>query len=40
MQNDVQGVVVAIDDGKGGAYVVGDTVGIFHGGDTHSAGLI
>lgn len=36
MWNDVQGVVAAIDDGKGGAYVIGDRVGIYRGADTPS----
>ena len=33
MTNDVLGMVVALDDGKGGAYVVGDTVGVWCGPD-------
>lgn len=36
MRNDVQGVVVAIDDGNGGAYVIGDTVGVYHGAEVPS----
>lgn len=36
MRNDVQGVIVAIDDGNGGAHVIGDTVGIYRGPDTPS----
>ena len=31
MTAEVKGIVVIIDDGKGGAHVVGDTIGIWHG---------
>lgn len=30
---EVKGIVVAIDDGKGGAHVIGDTIGIYLGDD-------
>jgi len=33
MTHDVKGIVVAIDDGKGGAHVIGDTIGIYLGDD-------
>lgn len=33
MTNDVLGMVVALDDGKDDAYVVGDTVGVWCGPD-------
>ena len=35
-RKDVQGVVVAIDDGQGGAYVIGDTVGVYRGAEVPS----
>lgn len=31
MTHDVPGIVVALSDGRGGAYVVGDTVGVYWG---------
>jgi hypothetical protein len=31
--HDVVGVVVALDDGRGGAYVIGDTIGVYRGAD-------
>lgn len=36
MTRDHPGVVVAFDDGKGGAYVVGDTIGVYRGDEAPS----
>lgn len=36
MTRDHLGVVVALDDGKGGAYVVGDTIGVYGGDEAPS----
>lgn len=36
MTHDHPGIVVALDDGKGGAYVVGDTIGVYRGDEAPS----